>query len=218
MMYYSPSRNAFINDGSIWLDVVPVPDADYNAIMAQLETGTKVLQPGDDGYPVLVDAPIAEPVVLPLNILLQTRIHQLSEEYESAVNFIKSGYPLAETITWPVQIAEARVVINWMAADPARVIADFPRSEAPFLYDLAQSRQIKGLESDLLDLANRVIHNDSQFSPAMALFTAERHAAEKRLLMAYELEDRAALEAVTWSFYLVPPPDMSMTVEPTESV
>lgn len=209
MMYYSPSRNAFINDGSIWADVVAVPDEDYQRLLAELESG-RILSSNEQGYPITIDAPVAEPIIIPLKVLFELRVQKLNEDYDFAVDYIKSGYPLAETITWPVQVVDARVVKAWLAEDATRVVTDFPRELAPFLYDLAQGRIAKGLESDLLDLANRVLHNDSQFSPAMALFTAERHAAEKRLIAAYTVEDRAALEAVTWSFYMVPPPDMTM--------
>jgi hypothetical protein len=209
MMYYSPSRNAFINDGTIWADVVAVPEEDYQRILSELQAG-RILTSDESGNPITIEPPIAEPVIVPLKTVFDLRVQKLNEDYDFAVDYIKSGYPLAETITWPVQVVDARMVKSWLAEDQSRVVADFPRELAPFLYDLAMSRIAKGLESDLLDLTNRVLHNDSQFSPAMALFTAERHAAEKRLVAAYTANDRAALEAVTWSFYLVPPPDMSM--------
>jgi len=198
MMYFSPSRNAFIGT-LIWDDARPVDDQTYQAVMAQLTNG-KALSHTAEGDPLVVNDPTYVPS--PLKDLLALRVEYLNFQYEYAVYCIKSSYPLAETITWPVQIEDARVILAWLAEDPSRDISTFPRELAPFLYNLAMDRQARGLESDLLDLANRVIDNDSRFSPAMARLTAIRHVAEKELIAAHALNDREALEQVTWSFAL----------------
>jgi len=199
MQYYSPSRNAFILNAQIWPDAEPVDDARYQVIYAEMLAG-RVLTSDENGAPITVEVPPPDPEAIPLSTVYATRFNQLNSDYDTVVQYLKASYPMAETITWTTQLSEAKIVLAWLAEDPLRVVADFPREEAPFLYDLSASRTVEGITGGLEHLANRVMENNALFSPALAAMTARRHAAEKNLQNALEAVDRTALNAVTWSF------------------
>lgn len=190
-MYFSASNLAFINRSGHWSDSVPVSDELHNTIMSELESG-RVLS-AVDGQPVTV--PRDPEPELPIEQLVSNTIYRLNGDYEQAVSKLRGTYPLAETTTWPVQSAEAKVYDAWRVAGS---IGTPP--ETPFLTDLTAARTAQGVGDGLVDLIDRVIANDAIYSPAISYLTATRHAAEKALLMAKALDNIEEVKAVTWSF------------------
>lgn len=143
-------------------------------------------------------------IVNNVSILINTRFEEklarLNKDYECAVTYLKSTYPPSEVNTWAIQITEARAIFKWLEENPTLTIDDMPSTVAPFLVTLSASRLALGYPNGLAHLAQRVIENDSLFTPALSQVTAIRHASERQILLAVAAEDMTSLEAVTWSF------------------
>jgi hypothetical protein len=183
----------------IWPGSVEVSDALHNQILSETAAG-RVLSVDEDGHPVTVAKP-AEPE-LPFEQLVSNTFFQLNADYEHAVTLLRDTYPFAETTTWPVQIAEAKTYDAWRNAG-----SEGTAPLTPFLSDLTAARTAQGVGNGLVDLIDRVLHNDSIYSPAVAFLTATRHATEKALLMAHALNDIDTVKTMTWSFaYQIPVP------------
>lgn len=120
------------------------------------------------------------------------RLAQLGADYEAAITSLRADYPASETLTWNLQLTEARAYQAWLdggkeGAAPA----------IPFLSALSAGRDAAGVGDGLEDLVSRVIANDALYTPAVAKLTALRHAADLEVQTAPNTE---ALAAVTWSF------------------
>lgn len=120
------------------------------------------------------------------------RLAALNEEYTGAMAALRASYPEPETLTWSLQLTEAKAFKAW--ADGGRQ-GDKP--ETPFLSALSAGRDAAGVGDGFEDLVARVLKNDAIYTPAVAKLTALRHAAEIEIQTAPNLE---ALAAVTWSF------------------
>lgn len=193
-MYFSAIELAFINRPDVWPDSVAVSDELHNQIVAEMAAG-RVLAVDGQGQPTTNAAP-PEPE-LPIEQLVSNTIYRLNGEYEAAVTKLRGNYPAGEITTWPVQIAEAKAYDDWRKAG-----SNGTAPLTPFLTDLNNARTAKGVGEGLVDLIDRVLANDSIYSPAISYLTAVRHAAEKDLLMAKEIGTREDVLAVTWSFAL----------------
>lgn len=191
-MYFSAAKLAFINLPTIWPDVIEVSDALHNQIMDEVSSGA-VLSVDENGLPVTIPKP-PEPE-LSLEQLVSNTCFKLNTEYEEAVDKLRDTYPFAETTTWPVQIAEAKTYDAWRNAG-----SEGTAPLTPFLSDLTAARTAQGVGNGLVDLIDRVLANDSIYSPAIAYLTATRHATEKALLMAKSLGNIETVKTITWSF------------------
>lgn len=198
MYYFSPSRLVFNKSFKIWSDGVMISDERYEEIRQELLAG-RTLTVAIGGYPVTIPPAIA-PIEKDIVLLYRERLSLMNNDYEVAVAYLKQSYPLSEAITWPVQRDEAKATLAWVEANPETSIDEFPRELAPFIYDLYVSRRAEGIEGGLVDLAQRVLINDSMFSPALAKVTAHRHAVEKKMIAAVNDNDHAALRDITWRF------------------
>jgi hypothetical protein len=196
-MYFSAIELAFINRPDQWADNVAVTDSVHNQIMAELATG-RVLSADQDGLPITIPAPPAPE--LPIEQLVSNAIYTLNLDYEQAVTKLRGNYPAGEITTWPVQIAEAKLYDEWRVAGSTGTAP-----ATPFLSNLSDARTAKGVGDGLVDLIDRVLANDTIYSPAISYLTAVRHAAEKDLLMAKALGNVETVKAVTWSFTFVLP-------------
>jgi len=143
---------------------------------------------------------IVNDVSILINARFEEKLTLLNKDYECAVTYLKSTYPPSEVNTWAIQITEARAIFKWLEENPTLTIDDMPSTVAPFLVTLSASRLALGYPNGLAHLAQRVIENDSLFTPALSQVTAIRHASERQMLPAVAAEDMASLEAVTWSF------------------
>lgn len=198
-MYFSASELAFINRPDHWPDSIAVTDAVHNQIMSELASG-RVLAVDGEGQPITNEQP-AEPE-LPIEQLVSNTIYKLNGDYEAAVAVLRGNYPSAEITTWPVQIAEAKLYDEWRTAGSTGTAP-----ATPFLTDLSDARTAKGVGDGLIDLIDRVLANDTIYSPAISYLTAVRHAAEKDLLMAQSIGTIADVKAVTWDFTFPVPPE-----------
>lgn len=198
--YFSPSRKGLFNlpvgDDSVELDEVVV-----QAIHEQLAEG-RLLEADAEGNPITVEAPAREVFdpeadyrARPITERLNIRLNRLNHDYDEGVAVLNRGYPRYETQTWTLQVTEAREYQKWI--DGGRQ-GDAP--EVPFLTLLDDGRTAQGVGDGLEDLVMRVLINDSDYSPALATFTALRHSTEKQLITAAEAEDDVAFEAVSWNF------------------
>ena len=202
MYYFSPSERVFNYGASIWVDAVEVSDTAHAQIMKDLCNGYTIDVDGN-GFPVTV--PPLEPLPeIPIGQVFTKRLAKLNNDYELAIKYIKSTYPLSEAISWSIQLNEAKAVVQWQADNPTLTINDIPVDLAPFLYSLSADRMALGYPNDMAHLASRVITNDALFTPAFTKVTAIRHVTERAMLTAVELEDVVALKAVTWSFPFPP--------------
>lgn len=202
MYYFSPSERVFNYAASIWEDGVEVSDEVHAQIMKDLCNGYTIDADGN-GFPVSV--PPLEPLPeLPIGQVFTKCLAKLNNDYELAIRYIKSTYPLSEAISWSIQVNEAKAVVQWQADNPTLTINDIPVDLAPFLYSLSADRMALGYPNDMAHLASRVITNDALFTPAFTKVTAIRHVTERAMLTAVELEDVVALKAVTWSFPFPP--------------
>lgn len=143
---------------------------------------------------------IVNDVSILINARFEEKLTLLNKDYECAVTYLKSTYPPSEVNTWAIQITEARAIFKWLEENPTLTIDDMPSTVAPFLVTLSASRLALGYPNGLAHLAQRVIENNSLFTPALSQVTAIRHATERQMLLAVADEDLAALNAVTWSF------------------
>lgn len=143
---------------------------------------------------------IVDDLVTAVNNRFKERLALLNNDYERAVAYLKSTYPSSEVSTWAIQITEARAIFKWLEDNPTLTIDDMPATVAPFLVTLSASRLALGYPNDLAHLAQRVIENDSLFTPALSQVTAIRHATERQMLLAVAAEDMETLDAVTWTF------------------
>lgn len=205
-MFFSASNKAFIN-GPIWPDCVEVDIDVHNAIMAKLNKGYS-LGADADGQPIAIEPPPApEPTV---EDLFKTQLRTLNSGYDVAVAILRGSYPFSETTTWPVQVAEAQVYDAWRKAG-----RNGEAPETPFLSDLTTQRDSRGVGAGLEDLIDRVLNNNSLYSPAVSYLTAVRHAAEQALRIAKASGDNAQIRAVVWD-YSMPPVNASRTAQTTQ--
>lgn len=191
-MYFSAAKLAFINLPDFWPDLIEVSDAVHNQILDEMSGGA-VLSVDENGLPITIPAP-SEPE-LSLEQLVSNKCFRLNSEYEEAVTQLRDTYPFAETTTWPVQIDEAKAYDAWRKAG-----REGTAPLTPFLSDLTAARTAQGVGDGLEDLINRVLANDSIYSPAISYLTATRHAAEKALLMAKSLNSMETVKSIMWSF------------------
>ncbi|MNP89148.1 hypothetical protein D3C85_15510 [compost metagenome] len=198
MYYFSPVDLAFNYGASIWEVAIEITDEAHALLMNDLGNGY-TLEVDENGFPYSVppEVPLPQRPITEVFVELGTA---LNCDYEAAVKYLRSTYPLSEAITWTTQIEEARAITAWLADNPTLTIGDMPVDVAPFLYDLNASRVALGYPSDLEHLTQRVIENNALFTPALTHATAIRHVSEKALKDAVELNDIEALNAVTWSF------------------
>lgn len=198
MYYFSPSEKVFNEGASIWEDGIPVTEELYKTLMTDLNKGHSI-GVDENGMPFSIppDQPLPEKTI---QEQFKYMLDKLNGDYERAVQYLKSTYPLSEAITWPVQINEAKIVLKWLEDNPTLTVNDFPAELAPFLYSLSASRVALGYPSDLEHLATRVIQNDALFTPALSHVTAIRHMTERMMLDAVAAEDSVALKSITWTF------------------
>lgn len=197
-MYFSPYHKAFFDNPSV-PGCRPVPVEVHNYLMNLVKTQRYIIAADENGDPIAVP-PTAKPAMTQPEVL-KLRIKQLNDEYTAAVSQLRGNYPEAETSTWPVQVAESKSYRKWedkVASLGAEAAG--PAPSTPFLTDLTNMRDMYGIGSGLADLVNRVLVNNSMYSPAMGFLTATRHSAERGLLIADATGGIAEINAVMWSF------------------
>lgn len=186
-MFFSIAKVAFINVAA-WSDCVKVDAAVYEDIMAKVSAGTHTLGADEQG-------PIAVPVVatvLTAEQVLQIRLNNLNNEYETATGLLRSGYPLSESISWGDQVRESKELL---AADP-----EGAQPETPFI-DALFSARADGIDETKISLAERIVYLHGQITPPFAALTGKRHVAERALNEALtEANPVDAINAVTWNF------------------
>lgn len=138
---------------------------------------------------------VNDPTVDQVETLYKTRMSQLNSDYENAVAKLHDTYPASETETWTTQRDEAYLYRKWKDAG-----SEGEQPQTPFLTALSTARDASGIGEGYDDLVNKVISNDSLYSPAIAYATGIRHGAEYKLTVAYTGSDVEALAAVTWTF------------------
>lgn len=188
-MYFSANELAFINQ-PLWEDCVEVTDELHNQILAEIAQGRE-LSADENGMPITLAREPEPPATI--NERFLQRMKDLNLDYEHAVASLRDTYPMSEATTWPVQLAEAKLYRAW---EDGGSVGDPPLT--PFLTDLTSARSALGVGDGLADLVMRIFNNDAIYSPAIALLTAKRHAAEKAMTVAKYYNDLEALEAVTW--------------------
>lgn len=202
-MFFSAVNKAFINS-AIWPDCVEVDADTHNAVMALLDKGYS-LGAGENGQPIAIAPP--PPPQITVDELFKLKLASLNAGYDTAVANLRGNYPFSETTTWPVQVAEAQTFDAWRKAGRE---GDAPVT--PFLTDLTTQRTARGVGTGLEDLVDRVLNNNSLYSPALSYLTAIRHASEQAMTRAKVGEDREALEAVEWD-YTMPPVNASRSAQ-----
>ncbi|MNZ54932.1 hypothetical protein D3C78_728450 [compost metagenome] len=202
MYYFSASAMVFNYGASIWADGVEVSDETYSALMTYLNKGY-TLAADENGYPYGIP-PAVPPPEPTIQEVFAKRLDLLNNDYERAVEYLKSTYPRSETITWTLQLAEARKIFRWLNENPTLTIDDLPADVAPFLSSLSARRDLEGVPGGLLHLAERVITNDGIFTPALADVTGIRHGIERNMYLAVDADNIAQLEAITWVFPFPP--------------
>lgn len=205
-MFFSASNKAFINN-PIWPDCIEVDGDTHNAIMAKLNKGYS-LGADDKGLPIAIEPP---PVPAPtLDEVFKLQLRSLNSGYDVAVALLRGSYPFSETTTWPVQVAEALTYDAWRKAGRVGTVPD-----TPFLSDLTEQRTARGVGAGLEDLIDRVLNNNSLYSPAISYLTAVRHAAEQALRAAQAAGNVADVKAVVWD-YTMPPVNASRAAQTTQ--
>lgn len=192
-MFFSPSRLGFFLE-PFGNDSVEVSDDVYHDAMDKLGKNY-TLSADSKGQPVLSAPVVPEPT---LEVLFPQLVRTLNANYETAAAKLRGTYPFTETSTWPQQIDQAKAYDTWRKA--GRDSATRPDIE--FLEDLNAQRTAVGVGSGLEDLVERILANNAMYSPAISELTANRHAAEQALTIAYMQKDMTALKAVKWDFTL----------------
>ena len=196
--YFTPSRKGLSNIPLAEDSVLLTPE-EAATIIAALAEG-KVLGVDLEGKFTLEYAPYKptadeEFSQLPIATKVAIKLGRLNADYDVAVAILNSGYPTSETHTWTLQVSEARIYMDWLNSDRKE-----KEPRVHFLNQLHQGREAAGIDGDLEDLVQKVLYNDSVYSPALASFTAYRHGMEKAIRTAAYLADEATLDAITWEF------------------
>lgn len=194
-MYYSPSRKALFAE-PFGDDSVEISAQLHDALLAKLNQGY-TLESGENGQPVAVAPPEPEPVVETVDQVFQNRLATMNHDYEIAGKALRGSYPTTETSTWPQQIDQARAYDLWRKAG-----REGEPPEMEFVNDLSARRTIHQVGNGLDDLVDRILANNTVYSPAIAELTARRHAGEQALRVAQYYQSIEQLKAVTWNFDL----------------
>ena len=123
---------------------------------------------------VTVELPPAPPT------LEQTRLAKLAEinaGYESVMEYVQSGYPDKEVLSWERQ------------ATQARELKANPDAEASFVRTLAAVKDVP-----VQEMADRIINNAENWEPVAAMLTAQRQLLEEAAYLAVTVEEVQAIK------------------------
>lgn len=122
---------------------------------------------------------VIEPVDMPsLGALRAAKEAEINSAYSAAASSLAEGYPDAERVTWPVQIAESEIVLG--GAD----------GSTPWIDAAAAAR---GVSRE--DLATKIRDMDLQYRQISGALTGKRQALRDQVQLADTPE---AIAAVAW--------------------
>lgn len=111
-MFYSKSKNGFydksIHGNNMPKDVVEIP-AEYYAELLNGQSGDKVIEGDDKGYPRLIDPPTPSPEQLQAARNSQARAYLANTDWY-VVRFTETGTPIPDDIRAAREAARASVV------------------------------------------------------------------------------------------------------------
>lgn len=194
-MYYSPSRKALFAE-PFGEDNIEISGAVFNALLEKINLGW-TLDLNDQGQPVAVEPPPPPPVVETVDQVFQAHLDAMNHDYEVAAKRLRGNYPQTETSTWIEQLSLAEAYDAWRQNGR---VGDPPKMK--FVGDLNTSRTNYKVGDGIEDLVDRILANNTVYSPAVAELTGRRHAGEQALRIAQYQQSIEGLKAVTWDFDL----------------
>lgn len=184
-MLYSVLENGFFHPErhakSMPTDAKPISDARYHELLEQLKNGG-ALSADENGDPVVTYGPPKT-----LQELAAAAMAQVNAEYTLRMGAIADGYPLHERESWPVQLQEARAVMDYVDAD-----APVPEAlKTPWIDQCAAQR---GLARE--ELAARIVAKDAGYRQISGFLSGvrQKHEDEIAALLAAGEESREALQ------------------------
>lgn len=180
---YSPSTNLFYVVGlhiNIPPDARDVTPALYEAIM----NGSGKWTSDENGDPVELQP---EAVVFTLEQLAKSAIANVNAEYTKRMGAIADAYPLHERESWPVQLQEARMVMDYVDAS-----VPVPETvQTPWIDQCAAQRGLTRTE-----LAARIVAKDAGYRQISGFLSGvrQKHEDEIGALLAAGEESREALQ------------------------
>lgn len=180
---YSPSTNLFYLVGlhkTIPDDAKNVASCRYAEIM----NGSGAWVSDVNGEPVEVQR---EQVIFTLEQLAKSAIAAVNAEYTKRMGAIADAYPLHERESWPVQLQEARMVMDYVDAN-----VPVPETvQTPWIEQCAAQR---GLTRE--ELAARIVAKDGGYRQVSGFLSGvrQKHEDEIDALLAAGVLSREALQ------------------------
>lgn len=148
---------------------VLVDQATYETVLIARQDG-KTIRAGDDGQPVIEDAP-----PISLAALAIAKRGEVDRASSAALRAVRSDYPDYEQLSWAQQEREAQ------------------EGSGPLIESIAQARGIS-----LADLIERILAKVAAYSVAAGRVIGLRQALRDQIDAAEAAEDRDTLEAIQW--------------------
>ncbi len=102
----------------------------------------------------------------------QQKLAQINGAYDNAIDYIQADYPLKEILSWDIQYAQSKELL------------ENPEAAAIFVRELAEQR---GLSVE--EMRDRILANAESWQRTAGFLTAQRQIMKEAVLLAQKIED-----------------------------